>query len=67
MPIYDFECRKCKKTFEAVLKISDNHDSVSCPFCGTGHAKKVITAVRTNMWSSFLDTLERKVSPHKFK
>ena len=67
MPIYDFECRKCKHTFEAILKVADNHQDLACPACGAKRAKKLVATFRTNMWSSFLDNMERKVSPHKFK
>jgi putative FmdB family regulatory protein len=67
MPLYDFECRKCSHIFEAFLRLSEGTDELPCPKCGAGNPRKLISACRTNAWSSFLDNLERKVSPEKFK
>lgn len=35
MPIYEFECPKCKKVFEEWTKSSDAHKTEPCPVCGT--------------------------------
>ena len=40
MPTYDYECLKCKKTFEVFQRISDKDLSL-CPSCG-GKVKKLI-------------------------
>ncbi len=29
--------------------------------------RKLVSQFKTNQWSQFLDTMERKISPHKFK
>jgi putative FmdB family regulatory protein len=31
MPIYDYECMKCKKVFEVIRKIDEKGDEVVCP------------------------------------
>jgi len=41
MPTYDYECLKCKKTFEIFQKVSDS-DFFTCPECG-GKLKKLIS------------------------
>jgi len=39
--VYDFECYDCGKTFEkAVKSIAD----IECPFCGSTHTQRKITA-----------------------
>ncbi|MDD5170938.1 MAG: zinc ribbon domain-containing protein [Syntrophales bacterium] len=67
MPLYDFECRKCSHIFEAFLKLSEGPDVLSCPKCCADDPRKLVSNFRTNSWSTFLDKLERKISPEKFK
>lgn len=35
MPIYEFECKKCHKTFEKLLKRMDEKAKEPCPECGS--------------------------------
>jgi putative FmdB family regulatory protein len=42
MPIYEYQCRRCKEMFEVFHKI-DEDDNVACPKC-LGPAKKLISA-----------------------
>jgi putative FmdB family regulatory protein len=42
MPIYEYECRRCKEIFEIFHKIDENC-KVACPKC-LGPAKKLISA-----------------------
>ncbi|MHB8829429.1 MAG: FmdB family zinc ribbon protein [Syntrophales bacterium] len=65
MPIYEFECPSCGNRFERVMKV--NEDNPACPSCGALKVKKLVTPFRTNAWSNFLDGMEKKVSPDKFK
>jgi putative FmdB family regulatory protein len=67
MPIYEFECSQCETVYERFMKIDEKYDILECPSCGATKPKKLVTAFRTNAWSSFLDNMEKKVSPHKFK
>jgi len=67
MPLYDFECSKCRHVFEAFVKMSDSYDDLPCPQCGARKPKKQVSAFRTNNWSTFLDKMEKKISPEKFK
>lgn len=65
MPIYEFECIRCKHPFERVMKVGE--ENPVCPDCGGPEMKKLVTSFRTNAWSTFLDGMERRVNPHKFK
>ncbi len=67
MPLYDFECRNCRFKFEAFLKMQEPPDALVCPACWSDKPQKLVTPFQTNSWSSFLDTMEKKVNPHKFK
>lgn len=67
MPLYDFECEKCKEVFEAFLKRDEGPEVLTCPNCGERGPRKLVSAFKTNAWSTFLDNLERKISPEKFK
>lgn len=67
MPLYDFECRSCGKVFETLLKMTESTEDLCCPACGMKNPSKLISRIRTNLWSSFLDNMEKRVNPHKFK
>ena len=34
MPIYEYSCPSCGKTFEEFMRASDNAETASCPVCG---------------------------------
>jgi len=65
MPIYEYECKSCGHSFERIMKVGE--EAPACPACGERETKKRVAAFRTNAWSSFLDRMEKRVSPHKFK
>lgn len=46
MPLYEFECNKCKHKFNLVESISE-HDkhAEKCPKCGSSDIKSLISAV----------------------
>jgi len=39
----------------------------ACPACGGTETKKRTVPFRTNAWSAFLDGMEKRVNPQKFK
>lgn len=41
MPVYDYECGDCKKTFEYVCRVADRPEVLPCPKCGA-RARQVI-------------------------
>jgi putative FmdB family regulatory protein len=65
MPIYEYECAYCSHIFERVMKVGEA--APACPVCGAKETKKRIAPFRTNAWSTFLDRMEKRVSPQKFK
>ena len=42
MPLYEYECKKCKHRFERIQKFSDPHIK-KCPKCG-GTVEQIISA-----------------------
>ncbi len=42
MPIYEYECRRCGKSFEELV-MSSSQD-VCCPGCGSAELDKLISA-----------------------
>ncbi len=66
MPLYDYECNKCGHVFEVFHKINETPD-LACPKCKSGKPSKVITQAKTDTWSKFLDNMEKRVNPHKFR
>ena len=65
MPIYEYECDRCGHRFEQVMKISES--APACPACGLQETRKRVVPFRTNGWSKFLDRMEKRVSPEKFR
>jgi len=67
MPLYDYECEACGQVFEVFHKIDTPPADLACPQCDGKKVKKIVAPFRTQFWSNFLDSMERKISPHKFK
>jgi putative FmdB family regulatory protein len=67
MPIYEFRCDKCGHEFDCLLKVNEDYKKLACPKCGSEAPTKLVSSFQTNTWSNFLDKMERKVSPGKFK
>jgi len=45
MPLYEFECNKCKHNFDKVLTIKEMEaNDLACPKCGSGDVKKLISS-----------------------
>lgn len=43
MPKYDYECLDCGKRFTQQVEY-EKRDEISCPFCGKGNVKRLISA-----------------------
>ncbi|MEW6334716.1 MAG: zinc ribbon domain-containing protein [Thermodesulfobacteriota bacterium] len=65
MPIYEYACGTCGHRFERIMKVGEA--APLCPVCGGAEALKQAVPFRTNAWSTFLDRMEKRVSPQKFK
>jgi len=44
MPIYEFECRLCKKKFDALIGQGRKVSDIKCPKCGSGKLDKLFSA-----------------------
>ena len=44
MPIYEYLCKKCQKTFETLVTSSDTEEQVVCRLCGGTEVKKTLSA-----------------------
>ena len=44
MPIYEYECKKCGKTFEIYQRITETSKDVKCPVCGEPDPQRKISA-----------------------
>jgi len=41
MPVYDYLCKDCQKSFELVLTLSEHdRDTIVCPKCGSKHIEQ---------------------------
>jgi putative FmdB family regulatory protein len=44
MPIYEYECRKCKERFEVLQKIDEDNSGLCCPKCNTEKPERILSA-----------------------
>ena len=44
MPIHEYECKKCGKTFEVYQRITETSKDVKCPICGAADIQRKISA-----------------------
>ena len=44
MPIYEYQCEKCKHSFERLIFKGDK-DQIKCPKCGDNRVKKLLSSV----------------------
>jgi len=55
MPIYEFSCSACDRSFEELVRSAEAINEVGCPKCGSRHVKRKISlfASKTNTASAF--------------
>ncbi len=41
MPIYEYRCKKCSKTFDLIRRLAARDDTATCPHCKARGAKRV--------------------------
>ena len=44
MPIYDYQCDDCGKTYDVLHKVREVVEDVICPQCGSDRHKRLISA-----------------------
>jgi len=44
MPIYEYYCTECGKTFEKLHKTGDEKNNLHCPNCKTDDVKRVLSS-----------------------
>ena len=65
MPLYEYQCKKCKHRFEKILKFSDKHIT-KCPECG-GPVEQLLSAPAVQFKGSgwyVTDYARKSSAPH---
>ncbi|MCD6355714.1 MAG: zinc ribbon domain-containing protein [Anaerolineaceae bacterium] len=52
MPLYEYQCSKCNKTFEQIVPFSKAGLIPPCPFCGASETHKKISVAASFASSS---------------
>jgi putative FmdB family regulatory protein len=52
MPVYEFNCHDCHKTFEVTRPMSESTAGASCPACGSHNVERT--------WSSVIAKTSKK-------
>jgi len=50
MPLYEYECQRCGRLFDARRGIDDSEAEIECPACAGGKAKRLFSRFATS-WS----------------
>ncbi|MDD2998207.1 MAG: zinc ribbon domain-containing protein [Erysipelotrichia bacterium] len=58
MPIYEFECCDCHKSFDKLCSIRDDLTQVTCAHCESKNVKKKMSAFSTSGNRTSLDLAE---------
>ena len=61
MPTYDYECAACRRRFEVVHGVHADGPT-TCPLCGAGPVRKVITAANVHYKGSGWAKKERRTT-----
>ena len=52
MPIYDYRCSDCGKTYDVFHKVREVAEDVVCPSCNSTNYKKLMSVTQLSMGSS---------------
>ncbi len=55
MPIYEFECNECHKTFEKLCSMKEDLSQVPCEYCHVKNVKKKMSSFATGNQRTSLD------------
>lgn len=55
MPIYEFECNECHKTFEKLCSMKEDLSQVPCEYCHAKNVKKKMSSFATGNQRTSLD------------
>jgi len=47
MPIYEYRCEKCGRTFEELRRMSQSDEGLKCPYCESERVKRQMSAFAT--------------------
>lgn len=47
MPLYEFNCCKCRKKFTVLCSITDRDKPQSCQYCGAVSSQRLVSRVKT--------------------
>jgi putative FmdB family regulatory protein len=43
MPIYEYECRRCKERFEVLQKMNEDNSRIRCPRCNADTPQRILS------------------------
>lgn len=52
MPMYDYRCTDCGKTYDVYHKTRENIEDVVCPSCGSLNHKRLMSVASVSMGGS---------------
>lgn len=46
MPLFDFKCNDCNKTFEKIIASGSSYENLTCPQCKSNNISKIISPIK---------------------
>jgi putative FmdB family regulatory protein len=56
MPLFEFECNECNKSFEDLVRNATDVSVVICPFCGSDLTRKKISTFAARVVGASVST-----------
>lgn len=56
MPLYEYRCRKCQRTFSLLVGMTAKQQKRACPHCGSRQLSKLISRIAPIVRGDDVDT-----------
>jgi len=66
MPIYEYQCRKCERSFERIQNVGEGGESLTCPYCGEKTPERILSGFSSSKSSESSGTSSCGSSSSKF-
>ena len=52
MPVYEFRCKSCERTFEHLIRSMSAKEEIACPFCQGSDVEKTLSVFAAHRGAS---------------
>lgn len=48
MPLYEYQCKRCQRTFQVLKPVNERDKQEKCPDCGSSETERLISLFTSN-------------------